>query len=223
MQPIFNIPRLLSKLIFLLIAMHLVKYMLIGGMIALDGWLGQQLLTLFDGFLLVPSRVLSPDFDHFFSIYTSLLTHGLLHVDLMHLIANIGFLLAFGVPLFHRLKPFGWFLLLMLSIIGGGLAYVFFTSNPDIPAVGISGGVSGLMGAILRPSLIHSRYLPIEQPFKRRGNAAVMLMVFIAFNLLSAISIQGTSVLGLIAWQAHFGGFITGFMLYPAIWRSQWK
>jgi len=134
-------------------------------------------------------------------------THLVLHYDALHLITNVGFLLAFASPVERRV---GWAWLLVLFLLcgfAGAMAQVWLTfdaAERETVLIGASGGIFGLVGAALllgpprlgRVSLVR---------------VAVILMVLnVAIGLASEAGYFGGYLIG---WQAHAGGFVMGLLL----------
>jgi membrane associated rhomboid family serine protease len=76
----------------------------------------------------------------------SWLTHMFMHGGWAHLFGNMLFLLLFGVPMerhwgARRLLP-----LYLVSGLGAAALFVLFNPDSDIPLVGASGAIAGLMG-----------------------------------------------------------------------------
>jgi len=75
-------------------------------------------------------------------------TAAFLHGDFMHLLGNMWFLFIFGFAVEGRLKTPKFLLLYALAALGSaGLEIA--TSTEDIPMIGASGAIMGLMGAAL--------------------------------------------------------------------------
>jgi len=140
-----------------------------------------------------------------------------LHGSWTHLIVNCLFLLAFGPIVARR---FGSALFLVFFIVCGAVgavAYLAFNWASPVPVVGASGAIFGLMAAALRmlPSQSPwavSEETPLASPFSRQ--MLVFTAVLVAFNVVTGVtgvSIGGES--GLVAWQAHLGGFAAGLLL----------
>ena len=140
-----------------------------------------------------------------------------LHATWTHLVINSLWLLAFGPIVARR---FGNMLFLLFFLICGVLAavtYLAFNWGGALPVVGASGAISGLMAAGLR-------MLPGQTPWAVPGETPLaplfsrQLLIFtaiwVAINLLTGITGLGTGgESGLIAWQAHLGGFVADLLL----------
>jgi membrane associated rhomboid family serine protease len=140
-----------------------------------------------------------------------------LHASWTHLVINSLWLLAFGPIVARR---FGNMLFLIFFLVCGVLAAVIYLAcnwGGALPVIGASGAISGLMAAALR-------MLPSQTPWAVPGETPLapifsrQLMIFTAIwaavNLLTQFTgfgIGGED--GLIAWQAHLGGFAAGLLL----------
>jgi membrane associated rhomboid family serine protease len=150
--------------------------------------------------------------------YATLFTAIILHGSWLHLAGNGAFALAFATPVARRLGEdargalafFGFFL---VCGVVGGLGYWAFDPSGNVPEIGASGAVAGMMGAA-------SRLLgqpPGElAPFRSR-TVIVMAASWVAVNL-----IFGLVFIGLtpgaggapIAWQTHLAGYAVGLVLF---------
>lgn len=140
-----------------------------------------------------------------------------LHNDWTHLIINCLWLLAFA-PIVARRWGAGLFLVFFVICgAAGAIAYLAFNWASPVPVVGASGGISGLMAAALR-------MLPGQTPWAVPGEAPlapllsrpilVFTAIWAAINLLTGLTGLGMGgESGLIAWQAHLGGFVAGLIL----------
>ena len=72
-----------------------------------------------------------------------------MHGDVLHLIVNSAWLLAFGTPLVRRMGSIRFIAFSAVCGIAGAL--VFWALNPGLlaPMVGASGAISGMMGGLL--------------------------------------------------------------------------
>jgi membrane associated rhomboid family serine protease len=140
-----------------------------------------------------------------------------LHSGWTHLAVNCSFLLAFGPIVARRFGNVLFLLFFIICGVAGAITYLAFNWGSPVPVIGASGAISGLMAAALRmlpgqAPWVVSEEVPLAAPFSRQ--MLVFTAVLVAFNLLTGItgvSVGGES--GLIAWQAHLGGFAAGLLL----------
>ncbi len=133
-----------------------------------------------------------------------LLTAGLVHGGVLHLAMNAMVLNDVGRLVESLFGARRFLVLLWVSVLGGSLASV--ATNPN-PSVGISGGLFGLVGAMLAVGLRHRRRLP--PPVRRmlvRGPIEVIVL-----NLALGFAVR------FIDNSAHLGGLVTGFVLALAL------
>ena len=140
-----------------------------------------------------------------------------LHGSWTHLIINCLWLLAFGPIVARR---FGSVLFLFFFVICGlaaAIFYLIFNWGSPVPVVGASGAISGLMAAGLRmlpgqaPWVAQSE-APLAPLFSRQ--ILVFTVLWTAINLMTAFTGLGMGGEGgLIAWQAHLGGYVAGLLL----------
>ncbi|MCC5987623.1 MAG: rhomboid family intramembrane serine protease [Pararhodobacter sp.] len=135
-----------------------------------------------------------------------------LHADILHLAGNMLALWVFGNNIEDSMGHARYALFFLLCGIAGALAEGLFSAVPDVPVVGASGAIAGVMGAYL---LLHPRarvlvLVAFRFPLLVPASAFVGLAVFV--DLTSAIFPDPDSDL-LIAWWAHLGGFSAGALL----------
>jgi membrane associated rhomboid family serine protease len=126
--------------------------------------------------------------------YWQLVTSMFTHVEVWHIGFNMLALWVLGPQLELML---GWVRFLGLYLLSGlvGSAAVYWLGSPTTPALGASGAIFGLMGALLVLAL------------KVKADVNQLLM-WIGINF--AITLFGR---GFISWQAHLGGFLGGVVL----------
>ncbi|MCG7391373.1 rhomboid family intramembrane serine protease [Microvirga sp. ACRRW] len=156
------------------------------------------------------------------------LTYMLLHGSWAHVIINSIWLAAFGTPIARRCGAGRFFLLSVLSGVGGAILYVAVNPLQVMPMIGASGAVSGLMAAaawfMFAPSSWHWEGRLTEpherprQPFAdiiRNQPFLVFLGVWFATNYIFAVVQPVGMAEGNIAWEAHVGGFLVGLAIFP--------
>jgi membrane associated rhomboid family serine protease len=151
------------------------------------------------------------------SVYITLITSMFMHGGLAHLFGNMLYLWIFGDNLEDRLGHGRYLAFYLLCGVLASLAHVFstvmFNGNPLIPSLGASGAISGVLGGYLllfpqrRVRVILFRILT-QVP------AIVAVGLWFVFQLVSGLGMLGSgSQEGGVAYAAHIGGFIAGFLL----------
>ena len=136
----------------------------------------------------------------------TLLSHALIHLDGVHVALNAGFLLAFGSMCERVFGTRRYAGLLVLTAIAGAAAKLALDWNTPLYMYGASGAVFGCMGAFIR--------LMIGGPPHMRRRGLMLLAGLVAANLIfTFVGPMMLGVSGSIAWDAHVGGFVAGFLL----------
>ena len=124
-----------------------------------------------------------------------MLTAGFVHdwSGPMHILFNSYAIWIFGRALEPMLGTLRFLVLYLTSIVGGSVA-VLWLSNPQVPVVGASGALFGLMGA----------YFIV---IRTLGGNATTLIILIAINFSLGLFVPG------ISWEGHLGGLLTGLAI----------
>jgi len=125
-----------------------------------------------------------------------------LHADIMHILINMLVLFFLGVALESRIGSTHFVILFLLSGIFGSIGYMITASDSMIPAVGASGAIYGILGAlaVLMPFAIVYIYGIIPMP---------MIGVAVLWGLLDFF---GLFTPGNVAHGAHLGGLFVGIL-----------
>lgn len=148
------------------------------------------------------------------TLFTSMFLHG----SLFHLLGNMLFLWIFGNNVEDFLGPFRFFFFYLLSGLGASFTHIVFNPNSQVPVIGASGAIAGVLGAyfILYP--------------RARVLTLVFLFVFIRVVPIPAAYVLGFWFLmqvlniglgGGVAWFAHIGGFLIGVALIKVFSRRK--
>jgi membrane associated rhomboid family serine protease len=156
----------------------------------------------------------------------TLLTSMFLHAGFLHLIGNLLFFFLSG-PFIEDV--FGRPLFAALYFAGGIVAALTFAARSPgsaVPLVGASGAISAVMGAYLfrfYRSKIELLFIPfIWRPmwnFRFFLPAFVVLPLWFGQQLLEMRSEEGSGV----AFSAHVGGFVFGFLFAAAIGLAKYE
>jgi membrane associated rhomboid family serine protease len=132
-----------------------------------------------------------------------LVTHSFIHVDPLHLLLNLGFLVAFG-SFVERSYGMSWYAALFLAAAAAGALTQFAFANQESVMIGASGGVYGLMGA----------YVPVlslrRSGSRWRGGLGFVAVILVLNIVIGPLSAWDDAFGAPIAWQAHIGGFLLG-------------
>ncbi|MGE4519125.1 MAG: rhomboid family intramembrane serine protease [Desulfobacteraceae bacterium] len=164
---------------------------------------------------LVPARYTNPDFSQYFSFSSQalcFLSFMFLHGSWLHLIGNMWTLFIFGDNIEDRLGPLRYLCFYLMCGLVSGLTHFMFNLYDNIPVVGASGAISGVMGAyfILFPGARILTIIPIIIiPWFIEIPAFIFLGIWFFIQLINA---AGTTATG-IAWWAHVSGFVAGALL----------
>jgi membrane associated rhomboid family serine protease len=163
---------------------------------------------------LVPARYSIPQITSYFTTgqqFFSLLSFMFLHGGFWHLLGNMWFLYIFGDNVEDRLGPLRYIVFYLLCGITSGLSHLIFNLNSNMPTIGASGAIAGVMGAylILHPNAKILTLIPIIFiPWFVEIPAFFFLGLWFVLQFISA-----TGSIGGIAWWGHIGGFIFGIIL----------
>jgi membrane associated rhomboid family serine protease len=200
-----NYPLVNSSIIGLNVLFYLVE-------LAQGSGLNQFIFT----YGLVPARYSVPQVSAYFTSgqqVVALFSFMFLHGGVWHLLGNMWSLYIFGDNVEDRLGHIRYLLFYLLCGWVSGLSHLLLNLHSEIPTIGASGAIAGIMGAylILYPrskilTLIPIFFLPyfIEIP------AYFFLGIWFFIQFLSAAGSSGQ--MGGVAWWAHVGGFIFGII-----------
>lgn len=163
-------------------------------------------------FALVPELV---DFSKLASLYP-FITSQFLHAGIFHILSNMWFLKIFGDNVEEKFGHMLYLVIYLVAGIVGGLAQYIFSPNSDIPMLGASGAVAGVLGAYLVffPNHRIETIIPFGV-FTRivQVPAFIMLVYWFVTQIFSGIGSIAYAQVGGVAWFAHIGGFVTGWIV----------
>ncbi len=159
-------------------------------------------------------------------------TYALLHGSWPHVIFNALWLAAFGAPVARRCGAWRYGLIALAGSVAGAILHVALAPLSTTPLVGASAGVSALMAAAARfvfqpPAAAHGGH-PWQLPPRRRPEtlpellrnrtAVTFLVIWLATNIVfGLVTLPLGADISAIAWDAHLGGFVVGFFLFPLL------
>lgn len=157
----------------------------------------------------VPSRFLANPVGDFLTLFTSMF----MHAGWVHLGGNMLYLWIFGDNVEDRFGHVKFISFYLISGLAATFAQLAFSLDSNVPNLGASGAIAGVLGAYLvmfpqgRVQVLMGRgIIPVP--------ALMVIGLWFVLQLFSGIgSIGGTTDTGGVAYMAHIGGFIAGFVL----------
>jgi membrane associated rhomboid family serine protease len=149
------------------------------------------------------------------SDYFPLITNLFLHGGWLHIIGNMWFLWLFGSSVEYCLGHSNFLPFYFICGIIANLTQVAFDPTSQVPVIGASGAISGILGAyaVCFPTAKIKTLVPlififtiIEIP------ALIFLAIWFFIQVQSGSAAQAMGGAG-VAWWAHVGGFASGALL----------
>ena len=188
---------------------------------------GPDLKEVFYFYGIVPIRYSNPEISvHFTAFEQSLpfLTSLFLHGGFLHIIMNMWFLYIFGDNIEDRLGHIRYLVFYLFCGVAAGLVHLLTNWNSNVPTIGASGAISGVMGAYLllypRSKILTLIFIFFFIQFIEIP-AFIFLGIWFLLQLLSA-GISRANAEGVAFW-AHIGGFVAGLIsvkIFDAIPRT---
>jgi len=140
----------------------------------------------------------------------TLLSYMFLHGSWLHLLGNMLFLWVFGDNIEDSMGHLHFIAFFLLCGIAGGLLHGVMQPYSDLPLIGASGAIAGLLGAYL---MLHPRVKVLVLLFSRIPVRLPAYLLILMWVLLQGYSVLNASDSDNTAWWAHIGGFIAGVLL----------
>ena len=145
--------------------------------------------------------------------WSTLFTSMFLHAGWMHLGGNMLYLWIFGDNLERVMGHARFLVFYLICGIAAGLAQIVASGASNIPSLGASGAISGVLGGYLL-LFPRNRVRVLVRGGITSVPAVVVLGLWIVIQLISGIgSIANTTESGGVAYMAHIGGFVAGLLL----------
>lgn len=158
------------------------------------------------------------------AVLITIVTSLFLHAGWLHIGGNLLFLWVFGDNVEDRLGHLGYALFFLAGGVAASVTQGLADQGSVVPVVGASGAVAAVLGAYLVwypkamvvaiiPPLL---FLPLPVP------AILMIGVWFLQNLLAGYATLGADAASgsAVAWFAHIGGFLFGFLLVLFVLRG---
>ena len=143
------------------------------------------------------------------TIFTSMFMHG----GFAHIIGNMWFLYIFGDNVESILGHIKYFMFYLACGIGAALAQFFVEPASQVPMIGASGAVAGVLGAYMirfPKARVHVLAVIIIFITTFVVPAQIVLGLWFLMQLSGGLGSLGVDTTGGVAWFAHIGGFIIG-------------
>jgi len=171
-----------------------------------------ELMGLFYRYGIIPEKFLLLQGASWFPLMSSMFLHG----GWFHLLGNMLYLWVFGDNVEDRLGHWGYLLFYLAAGVTSGLTHIFTNPQSAIPTIGASGAVAGILGAyfILFPRARVLTLIPIGFLITTAHLPAVLfLFLWFVMQIFNALLAGVTAATQTVAWWAHIGGFVLGFLV----------
>lgn len=210
-QPMFNIRPATKILILSFLAVHVIIHIILSP---------AQIDWVFTYFAFRPAAF-TGDLDlPFWSMVISPFSYAFIHGNMFHLGVNAVMLLAFGSGLERAIGAKRTVIFFFGCSLLALLAHFVFNMGSFNPLVGASGGLSGFFAAIL---IVMQKAGAVGRgKYGLWPIIAFWVGISVVFGLMTTPSMIGGGATGAdaeIAWIAHLGGFLAGFILFKPVMR----
>lgn len=179
---------------------------------------------LFHEYGTIPAQIIGGLIDKDYSVIQPLFSSMFLHAGIMHIGGNMLFLFIFGDNIELKFGRGKFLLLYLFWGLVAGFAHIMSDPSSQIPALGASGAISGVLGAYLilfpRAKIVTFIMMGFFARMTRISAMWYLPFWFIFQNILPAL--VGSSGSG-VAFLAHIGGFLIGLIsgyIYKITHRS---
>lgn len=175
-------------------------------------------------YALIPAKINLGDLQ----TLTPFITSMFLHAGFLHILSNMWFLWVFGDNVEGAIGHIKYLIFYLACGICASIIQYLFIADSTLPMLGASGAIAGVLGAYLKLFPNHSidTLIPVFGfPVIVAIPASFMLFYWFitqAFNGVAAILVATASVGG-IAYIAHAGGFLSGYILSQFFSYSSWR
>jgi len=176
--------------------------------------IGPDLERFFAAYALVPRNAVNilygiVDLHVLITFFSSLFLHG----GWAHLFGNMLYLWIFGDNVEDKMGHTRFLIFYLLCGIIASAFHILTQPLSNIPTVGASGAISGVLGAylIMFPRARVLTLIPIFL-FIQIAELSAFTLIFLWFILQFLSGMLDTSSAGGVAWWAHIGGFLAGII-----------
>jgi len=168
----------------------------------------------------VPSRFLANPIENIPNLFTAMFMHS----GWAHLLGNMLYLWIFGDNVEDRFGKFMFLIFYLFCGLAATFAQLWFSPVSNIPNLGASGAIAGVLGAYL--ALIPQGKINVMLGRSITQMSAIIVIGFwFVLQFLSSFTSSATDAdVGGVAYMAHIGGFIAGICIaltYKAVASSK--
>jgi membrane associated rhomboid family serine protease len=157
----------------------------------------------------VPNRFVANPGADILTIFTSMF----MHAGWVHLGGNMLYLWIFGDNVEDRFGHTKFIIFYLLCGLAATFAQMAFNIGSTVPNLGASGAIAGVLGAYIL-MFPQGKVRVLQGQRVIQVSALIVIGFWIVLQLFSGIgSIANTTDTGGVAYMAHIGGFIAGFVL----------
>jgi len=156
--------------------------------------------------------------------YVTLFTSMFMHGGFLHIASIMLFLWVFGDNVEDKFGHIGFLVFYLVCGVIASLTHIFMNMSSNVPSVGASGAIAGVLGAylVMFPGAT-IRTLVFLGPFILLPRISAIFMIgfwFLtqAFAGLVSFGAPTEQTSGVAVW-AHIGGFLAGIALVPIFRR----
>jgi membrane associated rhomboid family serine protease len=156
----------------------------------------------------IPQRFLDNSAGDFLTLFTSMF----MHAGWLHIAGNMLYLWIFGDNVEDNFGHIKFLIFYLVCGLAATFSQMAFNMHSEIPNLGASGAIAGVLGAYIL-------LFPKSQVRVLMGRAVVpmpaliVLGLWIVLQFFSGVGSIMTQTDAGVAYMAHIGGFITGFIL----------
>jgi membrane associated rhomboid family serine protease len=155
--------------------------------------------------------------------YLTILTSMFMHGGVFHIAWNMLYFWIFGNNIEERLGHIRFILFYLFCGVVAALSHVLLSPGSNVPMIGASGAVSGMLGAYIllfpmaqvRTIVLLGFYITVV-----RIPALIVIGFWAIIQVVSGLLSQGNAAQGGIAFFAHVGGFVAGLFTIK-LWQPR--
>ncbi len=155
----------------------------------------------------------------YLTIFSSMFMHG----GVFHIAWNMLYFWIFGNNIEESLGHIRFFFFYLFCGVAAALSHIMLSPNSNVPMIGASGAVSGMLGAYIllfpmaqvRTIVLLGFYITVV-----KIPALIVIGFWAIIQVVSGLLSQGNASLGGIAFFAHVGGFVAGLFTIK-LWQPR--